>query len=227
MIRKIIRRIQLYRKLRFFQYLYLNHFCKSVIRTDRFHIFPYRNTVIEIDPTARIYLGGGDIELGCDQLKGSRAETRVRLRENAVWSNEGGCCISYGSTLEILPGAVLDSRFFTMNSDSTVIAAKRIQIGQDVMIGRGVIIYDSDHHSIRNGEGEVVNPDAPILIGDHVWLATHVTVLKGASIGNGSVIGANTAVHGAVEPNSMCQTDSTLKSRKNYGTWGREHPSLS
>ena len=66
MIGKVIQRIKLYRSLRFFQYLYLNHFCKNIIRTDQSHIFPYKNAVLDMAPTAKIILGGGDIELGCD-----------------------------------------------------------------------------------------------------------------------------------------------------------------
>lgn len=172
-------------------------------------------------PSARIYLGGGDLEVGCDRLKGSKAETLVRLRENAIWRSEGGCRISYGSTIEILHNAILDSQFFTMNSNSTLIAAKKICLGQDVMIGRGVIIYDSDHHTIRNIQGDVTNSDTPIFVGDHVWLATNTTVLKGSTIGSGSVVAANSLVHGSVPSNAIYQS---ARMKENYGTWSRDHP---
>lgn len=221
MISKIFQRIKLYRQLRLFQYIYLNHFCKQVIRTDNSHILPYKGCVLDLAPSARIYLGGGDLEVGCDHLKGSKAETLVRLRENAIWSCEGGCRISYGSTIEILHHAILDSQFFTMNSNSTLIAAKKIRLGLDVMIGRGVIIYDSDHHTIRNIQGEVTNSDAPIFVGDHVWLATNTTVLKGSTIGSGSIVAANSVVRGAVPSGSLHQPS---KTKANYGTWSREHP---
>lgn len=221
MIHKIFQRIRLYRQLRFFQYLYLNHFCKQVVRTDNSRILPYKGCVLDLAPGAKIYLGGGDIEFGCDHLKGSKAETLVRLRENAIWSCEGGCRISYGSTIEILHHAILDSQFFTMNSNSTLIAAKKIRLGLDVMIGRGVIIYDSDHHTIRNVQGEVTNSDAPIFVGDHVWLATNTTVLKGSTIGAGSIVAANLVVRGAVPSGSLYQPS---KTKANYGTWSREHP---
>ena len=221
MIHKIFHRFGLYRQLRFFQYIYLNHFCKQVVRTDNSRILPYKGCVLNLAPGATIFLGGGDLEVGCDRLKGSKAETLVRLRENAIWSSEGGCRISYGSTIEILHHAILDSQFFTMNSNSTLIAAKKICLGQDVMIGRGVIIYDSDHHTIRNIQGEITNSDAPIFVGDHVWLATNTTVLKGSTIGSGSIVAANSVVRGAVPSRSLYQP---LKTKANYGTWSREHP---
>lgn len=218
---KVIQRLRFYRSIRLFQYLYLNYFCKNIIRTDQGRIIPYAGEVLEMEPGAKVYLGGGDIELGCDRLKGSKTETFVRIRRDAVWSSEGGCRIAYGSTVEILGGGLLDSGFFSMNSSSIMIAAKRIRLGRDVMIGRGVVIYDSDHHTIRNLEGKLTNPDAPVEIGDHVWLATNVMVLKGSTIGSGSMISAGVTVRGTASGNTLYQTD---KVRVNYGTWSREHP---
>lgn len=221
MIHKIIQRLKFYMSIRLIPYLYWNHFSKNVVRTDQSRIIPYRGVVLEVEPGARIWLGGGDLELGCDRLKGSRAETLVRLRKNAVWSIEGGCRISYGATVEVLTGGLLDSGFFTMNSGSVLIAAKQVRLGHDVMIGRDVVIYDSDHHAIRDPQGKLRNPDAPVSIGDHVWLATRAAVLKGSSIGVGSVVAAGAVVRGTVPANSLCQTD---RIRPNYGAWSREHP---
>lgn len=221
MISKIFQRIKLYRQLRLFQYIYLNHFCKQVIRTDNSRILPYKGCVLDLAPSARIYLGGGDMEIGYNRLEGSRTETWTRLRENAIWGCEGGCKVFYGTTIEVLHDARLDTQFFTMNGGSVMIAAKKIQLGHDVMIGRGVIIYDSDHHTIRNAQGEVTNPDAPVSIGDHVWLATNAAVLKGSAIGSGSIVAANSTVRGAVPSGSLYQP---LKTKANYGTWSREHP---
>ena len=221
MIKKILRRIKLYRQIRFFQYLYLNYFCKQVVRTDNSRILPYKGSVLDLAQSARIYLSGNDMELGYNRLRGSKAETLVRMHENAVWSCEGGCTVSYGCMIELLDHAVLDNRFFTMNSNDTLVAAKRIQLGRDVMIGRGVVIYDSDYHTIRNNDGIVINPDAQVTIGDHVWLGTHSTVLKGSTIGSNSIIGANAMVHGNVPANVIYQQG---RVKANYGTWGREHP---
>lgn len=221
MINKIFQRIKIYRQISFFQYLYLNYFCKQVVRTDNSRIIPYKGCILDLASNAKIYLGGNDMELGSDHLKNSKTETLIRLRENAIWSCEGGCRVSYGSTIEVLQNAMLDSQFFTMNSKSILIAAKKIQLGQDVMIGRNVVIYDSDHHTIRNVQGKTTNPDAPIFVGDHVWLTTGVIVLKGSSIGSGSIAAANSVVRGIVPTNSLYQTGNI---KENYGTWSREHP---
>lgn len=220
MINKIVQRLRFYRSIRFFSYLYLNHFCNRVIRMDKSRIIPYRGAVLDLEPGAKLLLKGGDLELGSDRLKGSREETLLRLRENARWNCSGGR-LSYGTTLEVLKHAELSTGFFTMNSRSVLVCAKHIELGHDVMIGRGVIIYDSDYHAIRDPAGQVVNPDKPIKIGDHVWLATNVMVLKGTVIGSGSIASAGSLVHGTVPEGSVYRNNSV---REGYGTWSREHP---
>lgn len=221
MVRKLLQKLDFYRRIRLFRYLYLNFICKNVIRTDRSLLIPYKGAVIDIAPDAMIILGGGDVEIGCDLLNGSSTETKVRLRGNAVWSNEGGCRVSYGATIEVLSGGILASQFFTMNTNSVMIAAKNITLGHDVMIGRNVVIYDSDHHVVRNAVGMTVNPDAPVVVRDHVWLATNVTVLKGTVIGSGSVISANSAAQGMIPADSLYKAGNV---RENYSSWSREHP---
>ena len=226
MIHKIVQRVQFLKRTNIFQFFYLNYFCKSIIRTDQSKIIPYKNSVIDIAPGARIYVGGGDIEIGCDLLHKSKAETRLRLRERAVWSNCGGCKISYGSTVEILKDGFFDCKYFTMNSNSTVIVAEKIVFGNDVMIGRNVVIYDSDHHQIIDEEDKVTNRPAPVVIEDHVWLATNVLVLKGATIGKGSVVGANSTVSKRIGSHIIANGEHRLRIKENGGKWDRKSPSV-
>ena len=224
MISKIINYIKFLKKVNILQFFYLNYFCNSVIRLDNSKIIPYKNAVVDIEDSSKIYLSGGDIEIGCDKLKKSKAETRVRLRENAVWSSVNGAKISYGTTFEILNNAIINSKFFTMNSDCTIIAAKRIDIGKDVMIGRNVVIYDSDFHQLVDNTGKITNLPADVSIGDHVWIATNAMVMKGSNIGSGAMIGANSMVNGAIPNHTMYYTKSTAVMRENYGSWNRKRP---
>lgn len=224
MVQKLFQHVRFLKNIDIFQFLYLNYICKSVIRTDQSKIIPYKNVVIEISPTAKIYVGGGDIEIGCDLLKKSKEETRVRLREYSTWNSNGGCKISYGVTLEILKNALLDNKYFTMNSNSTIIVAGRITVGQDVMIGRNVVIYDSDHHQILNDKGEITNFPAPVYIEDHVWIASNVLVLKGVTIGSGSVISANATVNKTINKRVIFGTEHKVFEKKEFGIWDRKSP---
>lgn len=175
------------------KYFYLNYFCKNIIRQGTGKIMPYKNTLIDLAKTSKIYIKDGNLEIGVNKIKGSRTETYIRLREGAVWNAQDRCEISYGSTIEVLKEALLESQYFTMNSFSTIVAGKSITFGNDVMIARKVIIFDSDFHAIQCGE-ENVEYSKPVKIGNHVWIGANSMVLKGVEIEDGSVISANTQV---------------------------------
>lgn len=224
MIKKIVQLVRFIKEINFFQYLYLNFFCKSIIRIDQSKLIPYKNSIIDIASDARIYIGGGDVEIGCNLLRRSKEETRLRMRESALWSIYGGCKISYGSTIEILKNAFFDCKYFTMNSDSTVIVAEKIVFGKDVMIGRNVVIYDSDHHQMIDEGGRVINPPNPVVIGNHVWLGTNVLILKGVTIGDGSVVGANSIVSKRVESYVIYSNEYKSRVKENSGKWDRRAP---
>ena len=218
----LFRYISFLKKVNIFDFFYLNYFCKSIIRTDHYKVIPYKNAVIEIPKTAKIYVESGDIEIGCDVLRKSHEETRIRLGENAIWTSKGGCKISYGSTIEVLNNAVLNSDYFTMNCNSVLVSAKRIDIGQDVMLGRNVVIYDSDFHTLIGKNGEVLNPSASVKIENHVWLGTNVMVLKGTIIGKNSVVGANTIVKKKITEGVIYKTKQEGLIRDEVGKWNRE-----
>ena len=93
-----------------------------------------------------------------------------------------------------------------MNVNSTMISKKHISIGHDVMIGRNVIIYDSDFHTIYSNEGEIINHDKDVIINDNVWICTDSMILKGSYIGKGAVIAANTIINNHVSEKELVIT---------------------
>ena len=212
-------RIRFIKQVDVIQFLYLNYFCRSVIRSDRSKVIPYRHAVIDLDPSSRIHLSGGDLEIGGDLLKGSRAETFLRLRENSVWVSEGGCHFSYGVTFELLRNAKIHSGYMTINTGSTLVCQAEMELGQDLMIARNAVIYDSDFHPILNETGERINPPSKVKIGSHVWIGTGAIILKGTEIEDNCVVAAGSRVSGTVESGSLCKPDGT--SRPCFGRWER------
>lgn len=76
-----------------------------------------------------------------------------------------------------------------------------ITIGNNVLIGSGVIITDNDAHSInplfRNDSSKILSKS--IHIHDDVFIGARSIILKGVSIGHGALIGAGSVVSRDVE----------------------------
>lgn len=61
--------------------------------------------------------------------------------------------------------------------------------GTDNLLGWNVCVRDGDGHKIRSEDGQVENVNRPITVGDHVWLASNVDLLKGSFIPSGCIVG--------------------------------------
>ncbi|MBD3842261.1 MAG: acyltransferase, partial [Campylobacterales bacterium] len=79
---------------------------------------------------------------------------------------------------------------------------RKLVIGANCMFSRNVKIMTSDGHSIFKSE-VVVNHAKDILIGSHVWLADNVTIMKGVTIGEGSVVGINSTLTKSIPSKSI------------------------
>lgn len=90
-------------------------------------------------------------------------------------------------------------------SGSTINATTKITIGDNVLIGSGCLITDTDSHPLH-WEDRLKNDDSktkskPIVIEDNVFIGARSIVLKGVTIGFGSVIGAGSVVTQSIPPN--------------------------
>jgi len=80
-------------------------------------------------------------------------------------------------------------------SGTVISAAGCIEIGSKVICGANVTITDTDwHHVKRSQESQGPPQPAPVIIGSNVWLGLNVVVLKGVTIGDNTVIAANSLV---------------------------------
>jgi acetyltransferase-like isoleucine patch superfamily enzyme len=84
---------------------------------------------------------------------------------------------------------------------STVLSSRKlIKIGNNVLIGGNVRIYDHDYHSLnylnrRNSKLDAQNvKTSEVIIEDDVFIGTNSIILKGVKIGARSIIGAGSVV---------------------------------
>jgi acetyltransferase-like isoleucine patch superfamily enzyme len=79
-------------------------------------------------------------------------------------------------------------------------AKRELRLGRHTFVGPGSRIFDGDQHDLDADRRERVEP---VAIGDHVWIAADVTILRGVSIGEHSVVGARSLVTGDLPPHSL------------------------
>ena len=70
---------------------------------------------------------------------------------------------------------------------------KKLIIGDGCMLSRNARLMTSDGHFIYKN-GQLINRGSDIVLKNNVWLADNVTVLKGVSMGDGSIAGINSTV---------------------------------
>jgi acetyltransferase-like isoleucine patch superfamily enzyme len=103
-------------------------------------------------------------------------DAEIRIGDN--------CNIAYGVTME---------------------AAKSIRIGNNCMIAANVLILDNDSHPLAVAERRDNHSTAevsvkPVVIEDDVWIGDRCVIMKGVTIGRGSIISAGSIVTRSVEP---------------------------
>jgi acetyltransferase-like isoleucine patch superfamily enzyme len=101
--------------------------------------------------------------------------------------------ISLGNDVYIGPGANFSS-------------IKSITIGSKVLFGPNVTIMGGDHNTSMIGKymfdvkDKLYENDLPIIINDDVWIGTGVIILKGVTIGEGSIVAAGSLVNKNIPP---------------------------
>jgi acetyltransferase-like isoleucine patch superfamily enzyme len=102
-------------------------------------------------------------------------------------------------------GGVAEISDTDIDYNCVISCKKELTIKRNCKIAEMVVIRDQDHCFGQPGLtlAEQGFDTAAINIGENVWLASKVTVLKGVKIGNNAVIGASSVVRNTVEPNSV------------------------
>lgn len=97
-----------------------------------------------------------------------------------------------------------------------------ILVGEDCMFANTIIVRTSDSHPIYDLKTrQRINPAKDVIIGNHVWIAPNTKIMKGANIGNNSIIGSNTMVTKSL-PSNCLAVGSPAKIVKTSINWTRE-----
>jgi acetyltransferase-like isoleucine patch superfamily enzyme len=148
-------------------------------------------------PGRVIVLGKGATYYGILHMDG-QDQTCIIGRSGGAFHSQG---IIRGNRSALFVGECTTSNGvrLTVHGPSTGIA-----IGDDCMFAHGIEIAASDCHSIIDIKARtVINPPQNTIISPHVWIGAHAQILKGQTIGQGSIVGAGALVTSAVPPRSI------------------------
>ena len=176
--------------LSLFNRFYIDHFLRP--QFDTLGICP------QVYSPRHVVLFGGHIHVGDHAHIISASDNKVRL---TTWSNkQAQGCIAIGDYCLISPGCRLS-------------AAEDITIGHSCMLGANCYISDCDWHGIYNR----IRPfrcTKPVVIENNVWLGDGVTVCKGVTIGENSVVGTGAVVTKNI-PNNVVAVGNPARIVKN------------
>jgi acetyltransferase-like isoleucine patch superfamily enzyme len=108
----------------------------------------------------------------------------------ATWAE--GSCLEVGANFAMTGGGLC--------------AAKRIVIGDNVVVGANTSIIDADFHPLDPKRREMAPSEgraAAVLIEDNVFIGANCLILKGVKIGTASVVGAGSVVTQDVPPRAV------------------------
>lgn len=137
----------------------------------------------------------------------SKLIQKYRLRNITYGKN-----VYVGQKCTFLGNIFLGDRISIGPNSRFVSTRAKLYIHDSVVIGPEVTIYTGDHqidilgkHIIDIGDKDKSNPnlDSDVVIESGCWIGTRAIILKGVTIGRGSVIGAGAVVTKDVPPYSI------------------------
>ncbi|MBM6761405.1 acyltransferase [Megamonas hypermegale] len=102
------------------------------------------------------------------------------------------------------------------------IESTKIEIGKDCIFSNDIHFRTGDSHSIIDETEKRINKSKNIIIGNHVWIGTRVTCLKGTEIKDNSIVAAASLVCKKYIDSNVIIAGHPAKIIKDNINWKRE-----
>lgn len=168
----------------------IGYVVRCVISTSWLKIILFLN---EVDFCGDIKSSGGY----CPQIRISKSAHNVAFGHNVVFNNYNDAGWNSKCAIWVREGATLCIGNNAGLNGVLVYASNSVHIGDNVCVGGGTRIMDTDFHPLdynarKNGiEGTY---SAPIVIENDVFVGTECLILKGVTIGARSIVAAGSVV---------------------------------
>lgn len=137
-----------------------------------------------------------------------------RLQWKYIKSRLAGCgenvTFEQGYIFEGAENITLGSHIYASARVMLLTTDSKLTIGNYAMLGQNLIVVTGDHRTDCIGlpmievQEKLPENDADVTIEDDVWIGANSTVLKGVTIGRGSIIAAGSVVTKSIPPYSIC-----------------------
>jgi acetyltransferase-like isoleucine patch superfamily enzyme len=151
-------------------------------------------------------------------------DKKLKIIERVIINSKSKSQIKIGNNVTIVRakifafnlGKIIIGKYSYIGKNTQIDSCVEVKIGNYCMISNNVLIQDHNSHPINKLDRRkqlIKLQDRPtnvyesatkkIIIGDDVWIGTDSTILKGVTIGNGSIIAARAVVTKNIPPNSI------------------------
>ena len=136
---------------------------------------------------------------------------------------EGKTNIGRGSAISIGENSILKlGNNFTISGKSSIICSgeKNIVFGNNNLLSWDVLVMNTDFHKIIDEATDtVLNMPKDIIIGDDVWIGCNTKILKGSTIADKCIIGANSIVSSSASDSNSIYVGSPIRKIKENVSW--------
>lgn len=177
-----------------------------------FTFFQRVRNKIRVDKSTKLILAKNVKLVGCKitiRGKNNRLEIEegVKIHRSSIEIMGNNCLITIAKNSMIGDGCYLMTKEEGVN----------IIIGESCGLSRNVKVMASDGHPIYKN-GVRINEAQDIILGNNIWIADNVTILKGVHLDSGSVVGINSVVTKSVSSNSIVAGNPAQVVKENI-TW--------
>jgi len=155
-----------------------------------------------------VQIGYGDVGI----FDKRRSRSIWDVAEEVVF--KGKAKIGHGSKISVTSTGILETgEDFSIAAESSIVASRKISFGKGCLLSWDVLVMDTDFHKIRDETGCIINDPEPITVGNNVWIGCRCSILKGANIPDGCVIGAGSLINKPLENKSSIYAGTPRKMR--------------
>ena len=126
-------------------------------------------------------------------------------------------CDIFGQLISFHHGKIIMYGWSKIGPGTVINCVNRVEIGKDTAIANNVLIIDNNTHPLCPADRRYMrhtphgsderqpwhSANAPIIIGENVWIGSNARICKGVTIGDNAIIAANSVVTKNVPANAV------------------------